>query len=95
MMGDVEARRMPADAERRGPAGGRPARGAGVARRRPAGWTARLLRLPRLLYRVGLGWLLGHRLAEITHRGRTSGRIHHTVVEVLRFEPAPVHPPVV
>jgi deazaflavin-dependent oxidoreductase (nitroreductase family) len=47
----------------------------------------RLLRLPALLYRLGLGWVLGHRFAAITHRGRRSGRVHRSVVEVVRFDP--------
>jgi deazaflavin-dependent oxidoreductase (nitroreductase family) len=60
----------------------------GVARRRPTGRAARLLRLPLVLYRLRLGWLLGHRFAEITHRGRRSGRVYRSVVEVVRFDPA-------
>jgi deazaflavin-dependent oxidoreductase (nitroreductase family) len=39
------------------------------------------------LYRHRLGWLLGHRFACITHRGRRSGQLHQTVLETLRFEP--------
>jgi deazaflavin-dependent oxidoreductase (nitroreductase family) len=39
------------------------------------------------MYRVGLGWLFGHRLARITHVGRQSGRVRRTVVEVLRYDP--------
>jgi deazaflavin-dependent oxidoreductase (nitroreductase family) len=59
-----------------------------VAHRRPSGLAAWLLRLPVLLYRLGLGWLLGYRFAQITHRGRRSGRIYRSVVEVVRFDPA-------
>jgi deazaflavin-dependent oxidoreductase (nitroreductase family) len=46
-----------------------------------------LFKVPLWLYRVDLGWLFGHRLARLTHRGRRSGRIRHTVVEVVRYEP--------
>ena len=60
----------------------------GVARRRPSGLGAWLLRLPVLLYCLDLGWLLGYRFAQITHRGRKSGRIYRSVVEVVRFDPA-------
>jgi deazaflavin-dependent oxidoreductase (nitroreductase family) len=60
----------------------------GVARRRPSGVAVWLLHLPVLLYRLGLGWLLGYRFAQITHRGRKSGRVYRSVVEVVRFEPA-------
>lgn len=43
----------------------------------------RLLRLPVLLYRAGLGWLLGQRFLMLTHVGRRSGRTYRTVVEVV------------
>lgn len=45
-----------------------------------------LLGLPLLLYRCRLGWLLGHRFLVVCHRGRISGRVHQTVVEVLRYD---------
>ncbi|MDG6110483.1 nitroreductase family deazaflavin-dependent oxidoreductase [Dactylosporangium aurantiacum] len=35
------------------------------------------------MYRHGLGWLLGPRLAMIEHRGRRSGQPRHVVLEVL------------
>jgi deazaflavin-dependent oxidoreductase (nitroreductase family) len=44
-------------------------------------------RLPRHLYRLGFGWLLGHRFVLITHFGRRSGRTYTTVLEVIRYEP--------
>jgi deazaflavin-dependent oxidoreductase (nitroreductase family) len=40
------------------------------------------------LYRFHLGWLLDHRFLLLTHRGRKSGRIYHTVLEVVRFDHA-------
>lgn len=46
-----------------------------------------LFKVPLWLYRADLGWLFGHRLARLTHRGRRSGRIRQTVVEVVRYEP--------
>ena len=45
-------------------------------------------RLPILLYRVGLGWILGHRFLLLTHRGRKSGRLRQTVLEVVRYDAA-------
>lgn len=39
------------------------------------------------LYRLDLGWLLGLRFLLLTHRGRKSGRVHQTVLEVARYEP--------
>jgi len=54
----------------------------------PPSRTARLLlSLPLLLYRCRLGWVLGHRFLVICHRGRVSGQLHRTVVEVLRYDP--------
>lgn len=40
---------------------------------------------PAWLYRAGLGWILGTRFLLLTHRGRRSGRLHETVLEVLLF----------
>ena len=45
-----------------------------------------LLRLPILLYRLNLGWLLGRRFLLLTHTGRRSGKPRATVLEVLRYE---------
>lgn len=42
-----------------------------------------LFRLPILLYRVRLGWLLGDRFVHIAHVGRRSGRKRHVVIEVV------------
>ena len=33
------------------------------------------------------GWVLGYRVAQITHRGRKSGRIRRTILEVLHYDP--------
>jgi len=43
------------------------------------------LKAPIWLYRFHLGWLLGNRFLCIAHRGRKSGKLHRTVVEVVRF----------
>ncbi len=44
--------------------------------------------MPNALYALGLGWLLGHRVVQITHRGRRSGLIYRTVVEVVESDTA-------
>ena len=44
------------------------------------------LRLPILLYRFRLGWLLGRRFLLLTHTGRKSGALHSTVLEILRYD---------
>lgn len=47
----------------------------------------RLLRLPVLLYRWRLGFLLGHRFLLVEHVGRRSGHHYRTVVEVIGHQP--------
>jgi deazaflavin-dependent oxidoreductase (nitroreductase family) len=44
-----------------------------------------------LAYRLGLGWLLGHRVVLLEHRGRTTGRPVRTVLHVVRWDPAARH----
>lgn len=48
--------------------------------------TKTLLRAPVALYRLGLGFLLGHRFLLLTHRGRRTGTLYRTVVEVVRWD---------
>ncbi len=48
-------------------------------------WRA-LARLPIWLYRLGLGGLLGSRFLLLEHRGRKSGRVYQTVVEVIKHD---------
>jgi deazaflavin-dependent oxidoreductase (nitroreductase family) len=44
------------------------------------------LRLPILLYRIRLGWLLGDRFLMLTHTGRKSGLPRQTVIEVVNHD---------
>ncbi len=44
-------------------------------------------KFPLMLYRLHLGWLLGHRSLLLTHQGRKTGRLRHTVLDVMRFDP--------
>jgi len=44
--------------------------------------------LPIYLYRLDLGRLLGHRFLLLIHRGRESGLLRETVLEVLLHDPA-------
>jgi deazaflavin-dependent oxidoreductase (nitroreductase family) len=53
----------------------------------PRGVLRVALAAPRWLYRLHLGWVLGHRFLLLTHRGRRSGRLYTTVVEVARYDP--------
>lgn len=57
-------------------------------RQKPTGLLRLLLRLPIYLYRLDLGWLLGSRFLLLTHRGRRTGLLHQTVLEVLRHDAA-------
>lgn len=56
--------------------------------RPPAAPLKLLLRSPLLLYRVGLGGLLGSRFLLLEHIGRNSGRIRQTVLEVVQHDRA-------
>ncbi|MGH3049423.1 MAG: nitroreductase family deazaflavin-dependent oxidoreductase [Gaiellaceae bacterium] len=47
----------------------------------------RLLSGPNVLYRLRLGFLLGRRFMRLTHRGRRTGTLYRTVVEVVRWDP--------
>lgn len=49
---------------------------------------SRALRLPTRLYDIGAGPLLGHRFLLLTHRGRRSGQLHRTMLEVVQWDPA-------
>ena len=54
---------------------------------RPPGKALRFgLRLPILLYRLRLGWLLGDRFLMLTHTGRKSGLPRLTVIEVVKHD---------
>ena len=54
---------------------------------RPPAFMLPILKLPLLLYRTGLGWLLGNRFMLLTHVGRRSGKVRQTVLAVLSFDP--------
>ncbi len=55
---------------------------------KPRGLLRLVFRLPIAVYRLHLGWLFGRRMLLVTHRGRTSGRIYRTMLEVVRYDPA-------
>jgi deazaflavin-dependent oxidoreductase (nitroreductase family) len=50
-----------------------------------AGWRKWMFEAPLQLWRLGLGPLLGQYLLILTHKGRKSGRIYHTMVEFHRL----------
>lgn len=49
----------------------------------PKGIKRLVFRSPLLLYKLGLGWVMGERFLRLRHRGRKSGRVHDTVLEVV------------
>lgn len=57
-----------------------------ITDREPKGLLRIVLRAPIWLYRARLGFLLGHRMAYLRHRGRRSGAHREVVVEVVRFD---------
>jgi deazaflavin-dependent oxidoreductase (nitroreductase family) len=59
----------------------------GWFRRRPGRLLRWSLRAPIALYRLHLGWLLGRRFLLLTHRGRHSGKLHRTLLEVVQYDP--------
>ena len=55
---------------------------------KPTGASRLVFRLPIYLYRLDLGRLRGHRYLLLVHRGRKSGLLRETVLEVLLHDPA-------
>jgi deazaflavin-dependent oxidoreductase (nitroreductase family) len=55
---------------------------------KPEGLVRLIAKGPVLLYRMRMGWLLGHRALMLTHRGRKSGLVRRTVVGVFRYNKA-------
>jgi deazaflavin-dependent oxidoreductase (nitroreductase family) len=52
----------------------------------PRGIKAIPWRLPIWIYRLRLGWLLGHRALLLTHKGRLSGKTRTAMLEVIKYE---------
>lgn len=52
----------------------------------PTGLRRLAYRLPIAIYRIGLGWTLGSRFLLLEHRGRRSGALRQTVLEVVRAD---------
>lgn len=52
----------------------------------PRGLARMAFRAPVWLYRLRMGWLLGHRFLLLTHTGRKSGLPHQTVLEIVRYD---------
>jgi len=59
-----------------------------VLARKPNRVLGATLRFPGTIYALHLGWIFGHRFLLLTHRGRKSGLIHQTPLEVIHYERA-------
>ena len=57
-----------------------------IGNKKPGGFLLFGFRLPIWLYRMRLGWVLGERFLLLKHIGRKSGRVHQTVIEVVRHD---------
>ncbi len=65
----------------------RPARQTGqVLQHRPNQVLRIALKAPGVIYSLNLGWIFGHRFLLLTHRGRKSGLIHRTPLEVIHYD---------
>ena len=58
-----------------------------ITHRQPRGLMRLLARAPIWLYRLRLGWLLGHRFLLLTHTGRVTGLKRQVVIEAVRHDP--------
>ena len=52
----------------------------------PPAFMIPFMKMPLILYRLGLGWMLGKRFMRLTHVGRRSGKVYQSVLAVLRFD---------
>jgi deazaflavin-dependent oxidoreductase (nitroreductase family) len=61
----------------------------GGLREKPPAALKLAFKVPTLIYRLGLGRLLGRRFLLLVHRGRKSGRERRVVLEVISYEAEP------
>lgn len=52
-------------------------------KQKPTGWFKRILHAPVWLFRARLGFLLGMRIVMLEHRGRRTGKLRQTPLEVV------------
>lgn len=55
-------------------------------KQKPPAFMIPFMKMPLFLYRLGLGCTFGKRFMQLTHVGRRSGKIYHTVLAVLRYD---------
>jgi hypothetical protein len=52
----------------------------------PPAFMIPFFKLPLILYRLRMGWMLGRRFMLLTHIGRRSGKVYRSVLAVLQFD---------
>lgn len=57
-----------------------------IGKKKPRGVVRFGFRIPIWFYRMRLGWVFRERFLMLTHKGRKSGRLHQTVIEVVRHD---------
>jgi deazaflavin-dependent oxidoreductase (nitroreductase family) len=57
-----------------------------MASTNPPAFMIPFFKMPLILYRLGLGWVLGKRFMLLTHVGRKSGKVYRSVLAVLCFD---------
>ncbi len=54
--------------------------------KKPSGLSRLIYRIPILIFRAHLGWILDTRFVLLIHKGRRSGLSHRTVLEIVRYD---------
>jgi len=52
---------------------------------KPPAFMIPFMKMPLILYRLGLGWIFGKRFMLLTHVGRRSGKVYRSVLAVLQY----------
>lgn len=60
---------------------------AATGNQNPPAFISQFFKLPLILYRLGLGWMMGKRFVVLTHVGRRSGKVYRSVLAVVAFDP--------
>jgi len=58
-----------------------------VEKTRAPAYLVPIFKLPLVLYRLRLSWLLDHLFMQLTHVGRRSGKVRRTILVVLHYDP--------
>lgn len=53
---------------------------------KPPAFMLPFMKMPLILYRMGLGWVFGKRFMQLTHVGCKSGKVYRSVLAVVHFD---------